>query len=444
MPRITIGVGGGTGSGKTTVANRILERVLAPSTSPTSPHDAYYRNMEHLSYEERARINFDHPDSLETLTAGGTPQVPERGGAVEIPIYDFTTHARTAETLHVEPAPIILVEGILIFVEPGAAGAARRQAVCRHRRRPALHPPAGTRHQRTWADAGVGHRAVPEDRAPDAPRIRGAQQALRRRHHPRGRVQRGGDRDGSRPHPRVVERDHPSGGSSPPTVAPPLGLRWSTLTIPQPKQRRLRSVEPCSDRWNLGSDCPYWTVGPWLHREHPTLLAFSPRCLWWLRPGDVLRAAAQAATQTRLRGSAFAHSKAAEPRRGKYPVVVDSTAAASGFLLNLIAVPLLLLMGYEGDIVLISVVLSLSLVVEGLGGIGGTLLDMELQFRPASLVRSVTFPVVYPCALAGYARWRCMESSHPEPMQNLAVLTGAPSGPAASPAHLEYRPEWRS
>ncbi len=101
-------------------------------------------------------------------------------------------------------------------------------------------------------------------------------------------------------------------------------------------------------------------------------------------------------------------------------------------------------MGYEGDIVLISVVLSLSLVVEGLGGIGGTLLDMELQFRPASLVRSVTFPVVYPCALAGYARWRCMESSHPEPMQNLAVLTGAPSGPAASPAHLEYRPEWRS
>ncbi len=74
--------------------------------------------MEHLSYEERARINFDHPDSLETSLLVEHLRSLKRGGAVEIPIYDFTTHARTAETLHVEPAPIILVEGILIFVEP--------------------------------------------------------------------------------------------------------------------------------------------------------------------------------------------------------------------------------------------------------------------------------------------------------------------------------------
>ncbi len=117
MPRITIGVAGGTGSGKTTVANRILERVGAEHIAYI-PHDAYYRNMEHLSYEERARINFDHPDSLETSLLVEHLRSLKRGGAVEIPIYDFTTHARTAETLHVEPAQIILVEGILIFVEP--------------------------------------------------------------------------------------------------------------------------------------------------------------------------------------------------------------------------------------------------------------------------------------------------------------------------------------
>ncbi len=124
-------------------------------------------------------------------------------------------------------------------------------------------------------------------------------------------------------------------------------------------------------------------------------------------------------------GSAFAHFKAAEPDAVSTYVVVDSTAAASGFLLNLIAVPLLLLMGYEGDIVLISVVLSLSLVVEGLGGIGGTLLDMELQFRPASLVRSVTFPLSYiPAfwlATHGGGVWSLVIQNF---MQNLLFLLG--------------------
>ncbi len=241
MPRITIGVAVVPVRGRQRSPTASWSG-SAPSTSPTS-------HTTPITGTWSACPTRSEPGSTSTTRTRWRPSLLvehlrslKRGGAVEIPIYDFTTHARTAETLHVEPAPIILVEGILIFVEPGAAGAARRQAVCRHRRRPALHPPAGTRHQRTWADAGVGHRAVPEDRAPDAPRIRGAQQALRRRHHPRGRVQRGGDRDGSRPHPRVVREGPPPQGVAPPTVAPPLGLRWSTLTIPQPKQRRLRSV----------------------------------------------------------------------------------------------------------------------------------------------------------------------------------------------------------
>lgn len=117
MPRITIGVAGGTGSGKTTVAHRTLERVGAEHIAYI-PHDAYYKNLSHLPYEERTRINFDHPDSLETSLLVEHLRCLKQGIAVEIPIYDFTTHVRTAETLHVEPAPIILVEGILIFVEP--------------------------------------------------------------------------------------------------------------------------------------------------------------------------------------------------------------------------------------------------------------------------------------------------------------------------------------
>ncbi len=117
MPRVTIGVAGGTGSGKTTVANAILERVGAEHIAYI-PHDAYYKNMSHLSQEERARINFDHPDSLETSLLVEHLKLLRQGTAVEIPVYDFTTHSRTKQTLHVEPAPIILVEGILIFVEP--------------------------------------------------------------------------------------------------------------------------------------------------------------------------------------------------------------------------------------------------------------------------------------------------------------------------------------
>jgi uridine kinase len=114
---IVIGVAGGTGSGKTTVANEILQRVGAEHVAYI-PHDAYYRELGHLAQEERARVNFDHPDSLETELLVEHLKVLCAGQTVEIPIYDFTTHMRTQETRRVEPAPVILVEGILVFVEP--------------------------------------------------------------------------------------------------------------------------------------------------------------------------------------------------------------------------------------------------------------------------------------------------------------------------------------
>jgi len=117
MRPIVIAVAGGTGSGKTTVAKEILERVGAQHIAYI-PHDAYYRDLSHLSPDERSQVNFDHPDSLETKLLVEHLRALRDGRAVEIPIYDFTTHTRTPHTRRVELAPVILVEGILVFVEP--------------------------------------------------------------------------------------------------------------------------------------------------------------------------------------------------------------------------------------------------------------------------------------------------------------------------------------
>lgn len=116
MRSIVIAVAGGTGSGKTTVANEILERVGAEHIAYI-PHDAYYRDLSHLPPRERDQVNFDHPDSLETELLVEHLKELRAGRTVEIPEYDFTTHTRTQRTRRVEPAPVVLVEGILVFVE---------------------------------------------------------------------------------------------------------------------------------------------------------------------------------------------------------------------------------------------------------------------------------------------------------------------------------------
>ncbi|MBN1260166.1 MAG: uridine kinase [Anaerolineae bacterium] len=117
MRSIIFGVAGGTGSGKTTVAHQILGKIGAEHIAYI-PHDAYYRDLSHLTYEQRCLVNFDHPNSLETELMVEHLERLKAGQAVEIPVYDFTTHTRTDKTRHVIPAPIILVEGILIFSEP--------------------------------------------------------------------------------------------------------------------------------------------------------------------------------------------------------------------------------------------------------------------------------------------------------------------------------------
>lgn len=113
---LTLGVAGGTGSGKTTVANQILDRIGSKHIA-VLPQDAYYKDLHTLDKEERARINFDHPDSLETSLLIEHIKQLQAGQSVEIPVYDFTTDRRKTETITVEAQPIILVEGILIFTE---------------------------------------------------------------------------------------------------------------------------------------------------------------------------------------------------------------------------------------------------------------------------------------------------------------------------------------
>jgi uridine kinase len=114
---IIIGVAGGTGSGKTTVSQAILRRVGAERIAFIQ-HDSYYRDRSHLSPEERAKLNYDHPDSLESGLLVAHLRQLQAGQQVEIPVYDFTSHTRTAETRCLDPRRVILVEGILIFAEP--------------------------------------------------------------------------------------------------------------------------------------------------------------------------------------------------------------------------------------------------------------------------------------------------------------------------------------
>jgi len=111
---VVFGVAGGTASGKTTVAERILQGVGASQVAYLA-HDAYYKDMSHLPFEERARLNYDHPNSLETDLLVEHIEELLAGRSVCVPIYDFTRHRRTAETTAINPCPIILIEGILIF-----------------------------------------------------------------------------------------------------------------------------------------------------------------------------------------------------------------------------------------------------------------------------------------------------------------------------------------
>jgi uridine kinase len=115
MTPFVVGIAGATGSGKSTVA-QALARAVEGSVA-TLQHDSYYVDRPDLDYEERCGLNFDHPDALETRLLAEHVAALRRGEAVGVPVYDFKTHRRLPETERIEPAPVILVEGILVLAD---------------------------------------------------------------------------------------------------------------------------------------------------------------------------------------------------------------------------------------------------------------------------------------------------------------------------------------
>jgi uridine kinase len=112
---LVVGIAGGTGSGKTTVAHKLAASM--PGRCVIVDHDAYYRDQSHLSPAERAYINYDHPASLESSLLVEHLRALRAGNPIDVPIYDYANHARSAQTRRVEPARVIIVEGILVFTE---------------------------------------------------------------------------------------------------------------------------------------------------------------------------------------------------------------------------------------------------------------------------------------------------------------------------------------
>lgn len=113
---LVIGIAGGSGSGKTTVANAIVNRA-EPGSIAYIQHDSYYKDLSNLEPAQRATTNFDHPNSLQTELMAKHVEALKNGQSVDVPTYDFTTHTRRKETVRTEPHPIILVEGILLYVD---------------------------------------------------------------------------------------------------------------------------------------------------------------------------------------------------------------------------------------------------------------------------------------------------------------------------------------
>ena len=111
-----IGIGGGSGSGKTTIAESVMDRL--GSEVALVQHDAYYRHSPEMSFEDRARVNYDHPSSLETELLVKHLVALRSGEAIDRPVYDFATHLRSEQVVVVVPAPVVLVEGILVLAEP--------------------------------------------------------------------------------------------------------------------------------------------------------------------------------------------------------------------------------------------------------------------------------------------------------------------------------------
>lgn len=118
MRAYTIGICGGSGSGKSTVTRRIVE-AFGNDHIVVIEQDSYYRDQTHLPYEERIQTNYDHPDAFDTGLMVSQIRSLQQGKPIEKPLYDYTRYTRKTETVRVEPRPILILEGILLFFDRG-------------------------------------------------------------------------------------------------------------------------------------------------------------------------------------------------------------------------------------------------------------------------------------------------------------------------------------
>lgn len=114
---VVIGVTGGSGSGKTTVSRNIVERLQGESVVMI-PQDAYYNDQGHLPMEERRQVNYDHPDAFDHALLIQQIKALLNGEAIEQPTYDYAEHTRSSKTVHIDPANVIILEGVLLFTDP--------------------------------------------------------------------------------------------------------------------------------------------------------------------------------------------------------------------------------------------------------------------------------------------------------------------------------------
>ena len=185
MKVTVIGVAGGTGSGKSTLVKRLQEAFRGDDVA-TLCHDFYYKAHPELTYEERTKLNYDHPQAFDTQMMVDHIKALKENVPIEHPVYSFVDHDRLPETVLVKPSKVIIVDGILIFENRELRDLMDIKVY--------VDTDADIRLARRPHDA-VGHHAVHLDRQTHARGVRRTVEEIRRRHHPRRRIQLGGRSD---------------------------------------------------------------------------------------------------------------------------------------------------------------------------------------------------------------------------------------------------------
>jgi uridine kinase len=195
MKNLIIGIAGGSSSGKTTLALRLKERFGEDEVRLIS-HDSYYKRHDELPFEERCKLNYDHPDAFDNALLIYHLQELKAGRAIDCPVYDYADHNRSNKVQHIEPAPVLIVEGILPFVEPELCELFDYKIY--------VDTDADERILRRRAGplAGQRHPPVPHHGQTHARGLCGAQQAERGHHRAQRRREQHRRGDAGPPHPK--------------------------------------------------------------------------------------------------------------------------------------------------------------------------------------------------------------------------------------------------